>query len=294
MPSAETATGSRRPQPLPTLGDWQLVESAGAGRFACVFYGRPRSATDERCDYVIKQLRQEHCDSPEMVDRFRREAVLGISVAHPNLVTVLSAEVEAAPFYMVMPRLRGTTAAAWIAELGRLDLPLALWIARQVAQGLSAFHAAGWLHADIKPENVFLTADGHATLLDLGLATAMGSESRRLSAAVLCGTLAYAAPESFTSTRALCAASDVYSLGVMLYQLLAGQPPFDCRTPAECAEAHLHQLPPSLRTYVRRTPREVAALVTRMMAKQPTRRPQLDELCRQLTRLEIEHFSVRQ
>jgi serine/threonine-protein kinase len=191
-----------------------------------------------------------------------------------------------------MPRLRGTTVAALLRKQTTIAIPLALWIARQVAAALAALHQAGWVHADVKSDNVFLAPDGHVTLFDLGLAVPVGGA--QATDDVTRGTLAYAAPESFTSTRGLCPASDTYSLGVTLYEMLAGCLPFEATSPARLVEAHLNEIAPSLRSHSKRIPKEVAQLVNQMLSKNPDRRPACAvELQQRLARLEVELFALR-
>ena len=284
----------RRLQPtqLRRLGQWQIVHTAGSGRFSQVYFCRPHDATDGPCDYAIKELRPEFAKDREALTRFRQEAVIGISVSHPNLITVLSTHFEDQPNYIVMPRLRGSTVRALLQSKGTVDVAQALWITRQAAAALSSLHRAGWVHADVKPENLFIAPDGHVTLIDLGLAVELeGGVSPDES---IRGTLAYTAPEAFTSSRGLCPASDTYSLGATLYQMLAGHPPFESALPARLVESHLHTLPPSLRSQGSRIPKEIAQLVNQMLSKNPQRRPSCtDELPERLARLEVDHFCLR-
>jgi serine/threonine protein kinase len=244
-------------------------------------------------DYVIKVLQGSVESDAVVVEQFRREALVGMTVVHPNLVTVLSAQVQTAPYYLVMPRLEGATVETVLAGVGPLSIPRSLWLARQVAEALECLHTAGWVHGDVKPENVLLSPSGHATLLDLGLAVPQGACDACLFSR-LQGTLAYAAPELFTSTRSISPASDVYSLGAALYQMLTGRTPFVAADPAELVEQHRRGLPPEPRNYVPHLPRTVSRLVERMLAKEPIRRPaSRGELAEELARAEIECFGIR-
>jgi serine/threonine protein kinase len=125
----------------------------------------------------------------------RREAWVGSKVSHPNLLPVLSASIQEPPFYTVSPKLEGLTLAKIIEVRQRLPIPLALWIARQTADGLSTlFETAGMLHADVKPANIFVAPTGHVTLFDFGFVQTP-AEASHWASRPLAGTLAYIAPE---------------------------------------------------------------------------------------------------
>jgi serine/threonine-protein kinase len=192
-----------------------------------------------------------------------------------------------------MPRLDGASLASAIERVGRLVLPQALWVARQIAQALWHLHTLGWMHGDVKPANIMVSRHGHATLIDLGSAMRC-DESIFGTQQPLSGTLAYVAPEQLTSTSQTQPAGDIYSLGVTLFQMLAGRLPFAQTQPPRLVEAHLREAPPELSQLRRGIPQNVSALVRRMMAKSPLRRPQSgDELIHALTELEIETLEAR-
>ena len=170
---------------------------------------------------------------------------------------------------------------------------MVIWIARQTAEGLAAIDAAGYTHGDIKPSNLFLDAHGHVTLLDLAFARRHDEPAKHRERSIA-GTGYYLAPEHFSSHSLPDIRSDIYSLGVVLYQLLSGQLPIMGRTLDEVARAHKQANPKLLRNLVPNLPHGVAALVQSMMAKDMLRRPQSPkELIALLVRLEIQTFGER-
>ena len=225
----------------------------------------------------------------------RREALVGSQVSHPNLAAVLDAHFREESF-LVLPRIEGITLRGRLQhrrrEYGCLVgaakfLPQSVWIIRQVAEALASLHAAGWLHGDVEPENIFVAPHGHATLIDFGLARRLGTRECQ-GGEVLAATLQYVCPEAILPAETLVAESDIYSLGVVLYELLTGEPLFRETDPAELALAHLRRVPQDVREAALDVPPQLARLVARMQAKDPLRRPAADEVVRELARLEIE------
>jgi serine/threonine-protein kinase len=207
---------------------------------------------------------------------------------------VLSTSVQQPPFYLVSPKLEGADLAQILAAHGRLEIPLALWIARQVADGLAALYdATGMIHADVKPANIFLSPTGHATLFDFGFVQTI-SEARNWATRPVAGTLAYMAPEMVTSAYAASARSDIYSLGVTLYEMLAGRRPFDSEDPGTLATQQRESRPADVSAHRPDVPMSVAELVMAMLAKDPLRRPDsASAIASQLVRLEIDSFTLR-
>lgn len=289
--TARAAAGGSLPV---ALGDWQLVRLAAIGPVCRVYQARPanRGGVAAAC-YAVKLLDPCYEKQPEALTQIRREALLGRKVPHPHLVSILASHVTEPPYYVVMPWLQGATLADRLAAGWQPELPVALWIARQTAEALGALHKGGWMHTDVKPSNLFLSSDGHATLLDLGFARHRDETVVATDRYVL-GTVRYMAPEMLTSALRPDIRSDLYSLGVTLYEMLAGRPPFDAEDIAELATQHLRDEPADIRSLAIDVPLEVARLVHTLLAKEPLRRPQSPrELIDRLTRLEIACFAQR-
>jgi len=284
-----------RNQAVGRIGPWQLVRLLCESDLARVYLARPVDATaDQPATYVIKVLRREWWRDPQAIEMQRRAAWIGRKVSHPHLLPVLSANVQQAPFYFVTPNLPGRSLAAVLKQGKRLPLPVTLWIIRQVAEALAALHeTAQMIHADVKPSNILVSPDGHATLIDLGFAHAP-SEARHWSSRPVVGTLSYIAPESVTSSLASEAASDLYSLGVTLYEMITGALPFAASAPDELVRLHRESKPACVRQAMPQLPKPVASLVHRLLAKDPLRRPSsAATVAEELMRLEIECFSLR-
>lgn len=244
-------------------------------------------------DYAVKTLLEQWQNDSAAIETLRREAIVGRKVSHPHLIPILAAHVGAPPYFVVMPWLTGATLAEKLRSGWRPSLPVALWLARQVAEALAALHAAGWMHADVKSSNVFVSPEGHVTLLDLGFARRTDETGSAVDRCVV-GTMGYIAPEMITSALRTDIRNDLYSLGVTLFELLAGRLPFTGQSLAELAEQHRQCQPPRLRALAPHLPRGVTRLVHQMLAKEPLRRPQTPgEVVERLVALEIETFGMR-
>jgi len=293
QPSAAHST--QRHNAVGRIGPWQLVRLLSESDLARVYLARPADAADDQpATYVIKVLRREWWRDPQAIEMQRRAAWIGRKVSHPHLLPVLSANVQQAPFYFVTPYIPGSALATVLGQGQRLPLPVSLWIVRQVAEALSALHeSAHMIHADVKPSNIIVSPDGHSTLIDLGFAHT-SSESQHWSSRPVVGTLSYIAPEVVTSSIAAEVSSDLYSLGVTLYELITGGLPFEANAPDELVRMHRESKPSCVRHAVPQLPKPVASLVHRLLAKDPLRRPtSAATIVEELMRLEIECFSLR-
>lgn len=295
----KSQAGVRTARPAPavrtpgSIGSWQPVNLLGAGNWSQVFAARPVGAsTDLPPAYAVKVLRDEHAHDARALELLCREARVGRKVSHQHVVPVLQAELHTAPYYLVMPRLAGHTLAERLTRSWQPVLPEALWIVRQIAEGLAALEEAGWLHADVKPANIMVSPTGHATLLDLGFARRIDEMTSIADRPVL-GTIEYLAPEMLIAREPADIRSDIYSLGVTLFEMLTRRRPFVASNLAELAAMHRSATPEDVRTFVPQLPAEVARLVREMLAKQRLRRPDPRELVARLTALEIESFDER-
>ncbi len=277
----------------PQVGTWQLMARVGHGQWAGVYRASPVNAPINRpAAYAVKMLHVTRQQDAFAIEMLAREARVGSQVSHPHLIAILESQIKRAPQFLVMPWLEGATLQAYTAARRLLDPPAVLWIARQTAEALAALDQAGWMHGDIKPSNILLSLQGHATLLDLGFAR--HCDDRVEDSRAITGTGYYFAPEHFSSVYRPDVRSDIYSLGVVLYQLLAGRLPLEGATLEQMAVAHKQTAPLNLRRVAPHVPPRVAELVHGMLAKDPLRRPQSPaELVAELVRLEIETFSER-
>jgi serine/threonine-protein kinase len=219
---------------------------------------------------AVKVLGGAFAGDSRAAERLRREARAAGRVEHPAIARVLDLGEDGGRPYLVMELLEGESLAERIARTGPMDPAEAAGVVAAVAGALEAAHRAGIVHRDVKPGNVFLTSDGQVKVLDFGIARAAGDAT--LTTGDLIGTAAYLAPERALGHRAT-AASDVYALGVVLYELLAGRRPFEAGSNIELAMAHVNAEPVPLALAAPSTPPSLAAACERAMAKDPAARP---------------------
>lgn len=282
----------------PVVPDWELTSLLGSGTFCRVYRARPwGQAAAVSANYALKVLRAEWEADPQALAVLATEAQVAHEVAHPHLVAVLDSQLTESPNYLVMPYLEGITVAQATRNRRQWPVCTALWLARQVAEALQALHSAGWVHGDLKPDNLLLADNLHVTLLDLGFAqrySAIGDAGRGTAGGAartrpLQGSPHYWPPERLHSVYPADPRSDLYALGVMLFEWLAGELPFPGQTTQEVLAGHAQGSVPELSSYRRGIPEAVNALVLQLLAKQPAERGNSGaELCQQLRRLELD------
>ncbi|MFG3050267.1 protein kinase [Kitasatospora sp. NPDC048239] len=275
-PSGAGPTGSRV-----IGGRYRLAEKIGHGGMGQVWGGY-----DERLDrpVAVKLLRPELLlpadESPErgsrgdeLRRRFLRECRITAALDHPGLVTVFDAGEDGGELYLVMQRVPGLSLADLIAEDSPLPVERAVAVAAQLCGALAAVHAVPVVHRDLKPSNVMVRDDGRTVLLDLGIATALDTDATRLTlTGVPIGSPAYMAPEQALAATA-DPRSDLYALGCLLHEMLAGEEPFRAPTALGVLRRHVDEPPTPLRELRPEVPEALERLVLDLLAKQPAERP---------------------
>lgn len=256
-----------------TLGKYHILEPLGQGGMAQVY--RAYHPTLDR--YVaVKVLRSDLSDEKEFLARFSREARSVAALRHPNIVQVFDFDVQDDHYYMVMELLEGNTLKAYLNNYhGQGKTVPSGAIARilvDVLKGLAYAHADGIIHRDIKPANILLTRKGEAVITDFGIAQIIGGTQYTVSGALM-GTLHYMAPEQGMGTK-VDERSDIYSLGVVLYEMLTGHPPFDADTPLAILMKHLNDPLPLPSAPDQLIPKPFERVLLKALAKQPEERYQ--------------------
>jgi len=277
-------------QSPPTVPGYKLLERLGGGPLTSVYFARD-CATDELC--AVKLLRPDWEDQPTAVKLLQREARTGLAVRHAHLVRFLYAHVTRPPYFLVMELLRGESLRRRLRRECRLDMPTALWIGRQCAEALTALHQAGFLHGDIKPDNIRLVEEGHAVLIDLGFAHRPGENAHLLKRGYVLGTVDYLASELCAFDEETETSSDLFSLGVTLFEMLTGQLPYPQGTIEQTLRRHSSEPPTDIRSLVGGIPTGLVALLDRLLARRPEDRPRAGLLVQQLIALEIATTSRR-
>jgi serine/threonine protein kinase len=254
-------------------GNYQAIALLGEGGMGAVYLAEHPGIGRK---VAIKVLRSDLDHDPQLLTRFLNEARAANAIRHPNIIEVLDSGTTAkGASYLVMELLEGESLSARIRRLSRLDLRSALEIAMQTASGLGAAHVKGIIHRDLKPDNLFIIpepADAsreRVKILDFGIAKlhVSSGDSLKTRTGTLMGTPVYMSPEQCLGTKEVDHRSDVYSLGVILYELLAGKPPFMSEGFGELLHMHLHEAPRSLQEIVPQLSPAVEAVIMRMLAK---------------------------
>jgi eukaryotic-like serine/threonine-protein kinase len=248
-------------------GRYELGERLGSGGMADVYAAYDR--TLER-PVALKLLRESLSSDPTFVARFTREARSAASITHPRVVQVLDAGSVDGRHYIAMELVPGGTLKQVIQRQGPFPERRALRIAREIADGVAVAHARGIIHRDLKAQNVLIDASGYPKVADFGIARTTDETSLTQTAALL-GSVHYLAPEQ-AAGGPIDERADVYSLGVVLYEMLTGILPFRADTPLEIANLHLHAEPVPARRIRTGLRAETDALVARAMAKRPAKR----------------------
>jgi tRNA A-37 threonylcarbamoyl transferase component Bud32 len=249
------------------IGRYEILEEIAAGGFATVYRARD---TELGRVVALKVLHPHMARDPQYVERFLREARMAASISHSNVVTIHEVGREGNSHFIAMEYLPSSLEDRL--RRGRMPVPEALGIARQVALALQAAHQQGVVHRDLKPQNIMFTQDGTIRVTDFGIARAAELSTMTASGMVL-GTPSYMSPEQAQGQR-VDARSDIYPLGCVLYQMLTGTLPFQSSTTWEVIRQHIEAAPRQLRQLRADVPAAVEQLASRCLEKDPNRRYQ--------------------
>ena len=251
------ATGSR----------YRVIRRLGGGGMADVYYAE-QALLGRRV--VIKVLHAHLGKDPEIAERFRREAEAAAQLCHPHICPILDYGAVDDVVYTVMPYLEGGSLADKVQKQGSVDPVLVAAAAAQVASGLDYAHRHGIVHRDVKPDNVLFDEDGNAIITDFGIATAR-FHGRLTASGRAMGTPHYMSPEQAMG-KLIDGRSDVYAMGIMLYESLAGFPPFDGADSFSVGYKQVHEKPVPLDQVNKHTPAALSSIVMRCLEKTPTER----------------------
>ncbi|MDD3895017.1 MAG: protein kinase, partial [Syntrophomonadaceae bacterium] len=221
------------------LGDrYEILEIIGEGGMAIVY--KARDITLDRV-VAIKVLKDEFDNDPSFVERFKTEALAAAKLTHPNIVNIYDVGQQNNKHYIVMEYVEGKTLQETISSQGLMPVTKAVDIAAMICDGLQAAHEKGIIHRDVKPHNILITNSGIVKVADFGIAQAISKKTLTFNGHIV-GTVHYIAPEQ-AKGETVTPATDIYSLGCVLYEMLTGIVPFDAESPLTVVLKHIHDEP---------------------------------------------------
>jgi len=241
---------------------YEILEILGEGGMAFVYKARDMQL--ERF-VAIKTLKPNYVNQETFVDRFKREAKTAANLNHPNIVQIFDWGIEEEP-YFVMEYIEGNTLTSIIAKNRTISLSDILFIGAQVSSGLHAAHQKGLVHRDIKPGNIMITPDGKVKVTDFGIVSLQNEESDITKTGSILGTASYISPEQ-AQGKPVSIESDLYSLGTVLYELIAGKAPFSGDSPISTATKHLTEKPEKPSVFRRDLPKGVENAILKLLEK---------------------------
>lgn len=252
-------------------GRYKILKRLGSGGMATVYVAEDQELGRR---VAIKILNSKHASDEQFVERFRREASSAASLSHSNIVQIYDRGTAEGTYYIAMELIEGRTLKELLIERGPSPIPVAVNYARQILAALRFAHRNGVVHRDIKPHNVLVDEEGRVKVADFGIARAGASEMTEVGSII--GTAQYLSPEQARGAP-VDATSDLYSVGVVLYELLTGEAPYNGDTPVEIAMKHLSAVPEPPSAKRAEVPSELDQVVLRALAKNPEDRYQSAE-----------------
>ncbi len=249
-------------------GRYRLLDQVGLGGMARVYL-----AHDEKLqrDVAIKILREDWIDQTPFRSNFLHEARSAANLSHPNIVTIFDFVHDADQIYIVMEYVLGTDLKTLIRRRGHFDVVESIELMIKICHGAGYAHRAGLIHCDLKPQNILIMSDGGAKITDFGIARALAGVNPDEKTDVVWGSPLYFAPEQARGD-APSPASDVYALGVILYEMLTGEPVFQATDNTSLAEMHINTPPPSPRRKNPEISTELEQIILKVLSKEPSNR----------------------
>lgn len=247
---------------------YKLLNPIGQGGMAVVFKAQDLSLGRL---VAVKVLRENLTSDPEFLARFQQEARAAANLAHPNIVTVHDFGRDGGRYYIVMEYIEGKDLKSLIKDGAPFPLDHALDLCIQICAGVGYAHRAGLVHCDIKPQNILVTGDGRVKITDFGIARALANVRPGETTDVVWGSPQYYSPEQAAGEHPT-PASDVYSIGVVMFEMLAGRLPFVASTQQSLAIMHLREEPPRLSLFNPQVPEMLERIVHKVLAKEPAAR----------------------
>jgi len=258
-------------------GNYKLVDKIGEGGMGSVYRGIDMMLERE---VAIKVLRPELARQPDIVERFRVEAVTLAKLNHPNIATLFSFFRQGDDYFMVMEFVRGETLENRIRRMGPMDPTTAIPIFCQALEGIEHAHRMGIIHRDIKPANMMLTQSGSIKVMDFGIARVLGTARMTKQGSVI-GTIEYMSPEQVMGQET-DGRSDIYSLGILLYEMLTGRVPFTGTSDYQLMQCQIQMPPTPPRVFAANIPPPIELAIMRALSKNPADRPQTAAEFRQI------------
>ena len=268
---------------FPIIPGFELVRTLGGGPMTEVFAARDLQA-NARC--AIKHLRPALEDPETGLLLLRREARAGLAVRHPNLLAYNGAHVLIEPYFLVTELLLGESLRQRMNRPPKVDVPTTVAIVRQIAAGLASLHRKGFLHGDLKPDNIVLLPGNGVRIIDFGSAHRPGENQPLLEKGYILGTPDYLAPELCAFQREENASSDLFSVGVMLFEMLAGTLPYPPGSTGHTLRCHRDCLPDQIPQHAHPLPVALVQLLDRLLDSRAGSRPSASALELQLRILE--------